>query len=147
VFVWKVGTEPHVNNVELGKSGRYRTNVWSYPGVNTFRKGRMDELAMHPTVKPVAMISDAIKDCSGRGEIVLDGVGGSGSTLIAAEKTKRKARLIDQPRYVDVTVRRWETLTAKKATHAVSGKTFAETAAVRCEAPDDEALADAALAI
>ena len=92
MFVWKVGTEPHVNTVELGKHGRYRTNVWSYAGVNTLKKGRMAELAMHPTVKPVAMIMDAIKDCSKRGEIVLDGFGGSGSTLIAAEKTKRKAR-------------------------------------------------------
>ncbi|MFL5109872.1 MAG: site-specific DNA-methyltransferase, partial [Microvirga sp.] len=82
VFVWKVGTEPHVNTVELGKHGRYRTNIWSYAGVNTLKKGRMAELAMHPTVKPVAMIMDAIKDCSKRGDIVLDGFGGSGSTLI-----------------------------------------------------------------
>ncbi|MFL5220633.1 MAG: site-specific DNA-methyltransferase [Microvirga sp.] len=129
VFVWKVGTEPHVNTVELGKHGRYRTNVWSYAGVNTLKKGRMAELAMHPTVKPVAMIMDAIKDCSKRGEIVLDGFGGSGSTLIAAEKTKRKARLVEyEPRYVDVTVKRWEALTGKKATLADTGETFGSAA-------------------
>jgi DNA modification methylase len=147
VFVWKVGTGPHVNTVELGRYGRYRTNVWPYAGVNTLKKGRMSELAMHPTVKPVAMIMDAIKDCSKAREIVLDGFGGSGSTLIAAEKTKRKARLIEyEPRYVDVTVKRWEALTGKKATHASSGKTFAQTAAEQCGKLDDEALADAALA-
>jgi hypothetical protein len=129
VFVWKVGTEPHVNTVELGKHGRYRTNVWSYAGVNTLKKGRMAELAMHPTVKPVAMIMDAIKDCSKRGEIVLDGFGGSGSTLIAAEKTKRKARLVEyEPRYVDVAVKRWEALTGKKATLADTGETFGAVA-------------------
>ena len=89
----------------------------------------MAELAMHPTVKPVAMIIDAIKDCSKRGEIVLDGFGGSGSTLIAAEKTKRKARLVEyEPRYVDVTVKRWEALTGKKATLADTGETFGAAA-------------------
>ena len=147
VFVWKVGTEPHVNNVELGKHGRYRTNIWSYAGVNSLRKGRMDELSMHPTVKPVAMISDAIKDCSKRGEIVLDGFGGSGSTLIAAEKAKRRARLIEfEPRYVDVTIKRWEALTGQKGRLATCGRSFAEVALARSEAPDYEALADAALA-
>lgn len=148
VFVWKVGSEPHLNNVELGRHGRYRTNVWEYAGVNSLRKGRMDELAMHPTVKPVAMISDAIKDCSKRGEIVLDGFGGSGSTLIAAQKTRRKARLVEyEPRYVDVTVRRWETLTRQKARLAETGQTFAEVGSARSQEPDYEALADAALAV
>ena len=85
----------------------------------------MAELTMHPTVKPVAMVVDAIKDCSKRGEIVLDGFGGSGSTLIAAEKTKRKARLVEyEPRYVDVTIKRWEALTGKKATLADTGEAF-----------------------
>jgi DNA modification methylase len=126
VFVWKVGKAPHTNTVELGRHGRYRTNVWSYAGVNTLKKGRMAELSMHPTVKPVAMIMDAIKDCSKRGEIVLDGFGGSGSTLIAAEKTKRKARLIEyEPRYVDVTIKRWQALTGKAAVLADTGQTFA----------------------
>jgi DNA modification methylase len=135
VFVWKVGSEPHLNTVELGKHGRYRTNVWSYAGVNTLRKGRMAELAMHPTVKPVAMIMDAIKDSSKRGDIVLDGFGGSGSTLIAAEKTKRKARLVEyEPRYVDVTVKRWQALTGERATLAETGETF-DAAAKRVVGP------------
>ena len=87
VFVWKTGTASHVNTVELGKHGRYRTNVWNYAGVNSLKRNRMAELAMHPTVKPVALISDAIKDVSRRGEVVLDPFGGSDSTLIAAERT------------------------------------------------------------
>jgi hypothetical protein len=93
VFVFKIGNAPHTNTFELGDTGRYRTNVWDYPGVNTLRGGRLDELAMHPTVKPVALVADAIKDCSRRNEIVLDPFGGSGTTLIAAEKAGRQARL------------------------------------------------------
>ena len=109
IFAFKIGTEPHVNSFELGQHGRYRTNVWQYKGVNTMRAGRMDELAMHPTVKPVQMIADAIKDVSGRGEIVLDPFGGSGSTLIAAEKTGRRARLAElDPNYCDRILARWE---------------------------------------
>ena len=95
---------------ELGQHGRYRTNVWQYKGVNTLRAGRMEELALHPTVKPVQMIADAIKDVSGRGEIVLDLFGGSGSTLIAAEKTGRRALLCElDPLYCDRILQRWET--------------------------------------
>ena len=109
IFAYKVGTAPHVNSFELGQHGRYRTNVWQYKGVNTMRTGRMEELAMHPTVKPVQMIADAIKDVSGRGEIVLDLFGGSGSTLIAAEKTGRRARLAElDPKYCDCILARWE---------------------------------------
>jgi len=89
VFVFKSGTAPHINNVELGKHGRYRTNVWSYAGVNSFGGGRSD-LGLHPTVKPVAMVADAIRDCSHRKGIVLDAFVGSGTTLIAAEKTGRR---------------------------------------------------------
>jgi DNA modification methylase len=114
VFVFKVGTAPHTNTFGLGDSGRYRTNVWDYAGVNALRAGRSEELAMHPTVKPVALVADAIKDCSRRGEIVLDPFGGSGSTLIAAEKTGRCARLIEfDPLYCDRIVRRYEALTGK----------------------------------
>ena len=124
VFVWKVGAEPHLNTVELGKNGRYRTNVWSYPGAS--KTGVNSDLAMHPTVKPVPMIMDAIKDTSRRGEIVLDAFGGSGSTLIAAEKTKRMARLIElEPKYCEVTIRRWEKLTGSEAILASNGATFA----------------------
>jgi len=109
VFAFKYGTEPHTNSFELGQHGRYRTNVWEYKGVNSRGRNRMDELAMHPTVKPVAMIADAIRDCSARGDIVLDSFGGSGSTLIAAHKTGRRARLLElDPRYCDVIIARWE---------------------------------------
>lgn len=80
VFVWKVGTAAHLNTIELGRHGRYRTNVWSYAGVNTLKANRMDELSMHPTVKPVALVSDAIKDASKRGDLVIDAFGGSGTS-------------------------------------------------------------------
>ena len=91
VFVYKVGTEPHINTIELGKNGRYRTNVWDYAGVNTWRAGRDADLEMHPTVKPTALVIDAIKDCSRRGDIVLDAFAGSGTTIIAAHKCRRRA--------------------------------------------------------
>ncbi len=110
IFAFKHGTAPHINTFELGQHGRYRTNVWQYRGVNTMRAGRMEELALHPTVKPVQMIADAIRDVSGRGEIVLDVFGGSGSTLIAAEKTGRRARLCEiDPVYCDRIIARWQT--------------------------------------
>ena len=127
VFVYKVGTDPHVNTVELGKNGRYRTNVWDYAGVNTWRAGRDADLEMHPTVKPTALVIDAIKDCSRRGDIVLDAFSGSGTTIIAAHKSRRKARAIElDPLYVDVAIRRWQTYTGQSATMAVTGETFAE---------------------
>jgi DNA modification methylase len=127
VFVFKVGTAAHTNTFGLGDSGRYRTNVWDYAGVNTFRAERSEDLAMHPTVKPVALVAEAIKDCSRRGEIVLDPFGGSGTTLIAAEKTGRLARMIEfDPIYCDTILRRFERVTGKQATLAVSGTTFEE---------------------
>ena len=132
VFVWKHGTAAHVNTIELGRHGRYRTNVWAYAGVNTLKRDRMAELAMHPTVKPVVMIMDAIKDATRRGDIVLDCFGGSGSTLIAADRTKRKARLIEyEPRYIDVIIRRWEALTGDAAVLISTGERFAEVAHLR----------------
>ncbi len=122
IFVFKKGTAPHVNSFELGQHGRYRTNVWSYRGVNTMRTGRMDELRLHPTVKPVQMIADAIKDVSGRGEIVLDSFGGSGSTLIAAEKTGRRARLVElDPIYCDRILARWEVQAKDEAEQLACG--------------------------
>jgi DNA modification methylase len=125
VLVFKVGTAPHTNTFGLGEKGRYRTNVWSYPGVNTFKSDRMEELASHPTVKPVALVADAIRDVSNRGEIVLDIFGGSGTTLIAAEKTGRCARLVEiDPMYCDVIIRRWEKLTGKNAILTSTGETF-----------------------
>lgn len=116
VFVFKHGQSPHINNVQLGKHGRYRTNVWEYAGVNSLRKDRMEELALHPTVKPLNLVADAIKDCSEHGAIILDPFGGSGTTLLAAEKTGRRSRLIEiDPHYCDVIIQRWEKLTGKKA--------------------------------
>jgi DNA modification methylase len=112
ILVYKNGTAAHINNIELGRFGRNRTNVWNYPGANSLRDGRRDELAMHPTTKPVAMVADAILDCSKRGGLILDSFGGSGTTLIAAEKTGRRAALIElDPAYVDLTIRRFEKLT------------------------------------
>lgn len=129
VFVFKQGTAPHTNSFGLGETGRYRTNVWDYAGISSIGTGRTEELAMHPTVKPVAMIADAIRDCSRRGEIVLDGFGGSGSTLIAAEKTGRSARLIEyDARYCDTIIRRWEAFTGKKARLADFGQFFDDVA-------------------
>ena len=122
IFAFKHGSGPHVNTFELGQHGRYRTNVWQYKGVNTLRAGRMEELALHPTVKPVQMIADAIKDVSGRGEIVLDLFGGSGSTLIAAEKTGRRAFLMElDPVYCDRILQRWETYAKDEAERLVCG--------------------------
>lgn len=132
VFVFKKGSDAHVNNVELGRFGRNRTNVWPYAGANSFKQGRDDELAMHPTVKPVALVEDAIKDVSDRGSLVLDPFGGSGSTLIAAERCGRSSRLIElDPLYCDVIVRRFETYAGKCAKLASNDQTFEDTAAVR----------------
>ncbi len=134
IFVWKSGTAAHVNNVELGRHGRNRSNVWTYPGVNTFKAGRLDELAAHPTVKPIAMIADAIKDCSHRGDIVLDPFCGSGTILIAAEKTGRKARAIEfEPGYVDVAIRRWEKFTGRPAVLEATGETFEDVEMQRAD--------------
>lgn len=125
VLVWKIGDAPHTNTFGLGDKGRYRTNVWTYAGANAFRTERMEELKAHPTVKPVALVADAIRDVSHRGQVVLDVFGGSGTTLIAAEKTGRIARLIEiDPIYCDVIVRRWEKLTGKCAMRECDGKTF-----------------------
>jgi DNA modification methylase len=106
--------------------------LWTYAGVNTFKSGRMEELSAHPTVKPVAMVMDAIKDCSKPKGIILDAFGGSGTTLIAAAKTKRRGYLLElDPLYVDVIVRRWQTLFKREARHAETGLTFAEMAELR----------------
>src|SRR6185437_9452499 len=111
VFVFKAGTAPHINNVELGRHGRYRTNVWDYAGINTFSEGRRDELAMHPTVKPIALVADAIRDCSRHNGIVLDCFAGSGTTLVAAKKTGRRGYGIEfDPHYVDAAIERLEGL-------------------------------------
>lgn len=136
IFAFKHGTGAHINNFELGQHGRYRTNVWTYRGVNSRSATRMDELALHPTVKPVAMIADAIKDVSSRNGIVLDAFGGSGSTLIACHKTGRRARLIElDPVYVDRTVRRWQAYAKDDALLEATGETFDCVARERCSPP------------
>ncbi|CUH41202.1 site-specific DNA-methyltransferase [Ruegeria atlantica] len=125
VAVFKKPGAPHINNVELGKHGRNRTNVWDYAGVNSFGAGREADLADHPTVKPTALVADAIMDVSHRGDVVLDAFGGSGATLLAAEKTGRRARLIElDPTYVDVAIRRWQEMTGESVVHAVTGQMF-----------------------
>lgn len=116
VFVFKVGAAPHTNTFGLGDTGRYRTNVWQYPGINSFGSTRDDELARHPTPKPVAMIADALRDVTRRSEIVFDPFAGSGSTMIAAEVTGRCARLIEyDPLYCDVIIARFQQFTGRKA--------------------------------
>jgi DNA modification methylase len=127
VFVFKNGNLPHINNINLGAHGRNRSNVWDYAGINGFGRHRDELLAMHPTVKPVPLVADVIMDASARGDIVLDAFGGSGSTLLAAEKTGRRAALIEiDPLYVDVAIRRWQTCTGETAFCVSSGETFAE---------------------
>jgi DNA modification methylase len=130
VGVFRVGQAPHLNNVELGRHGRSRSNVWHYAGVNSFRAGRMDELRSHPTAKPVALIADAIKDCTRRGDVVIDTFSGSGATILAAERVGRHARALEiEPRFVDVAIRRWQAFTRRDARHAESGLSFDEIAA------------------
>ena len=115
VLIYKKGTAPHTNNVVLGAHGRYRTNVWKYHGANV-RGGPENLLALHPTVKPVGLVADAILDCSDRKGIILDPFNGSGTTILAAERTGRQARAIElEPQYVDVTIRRWQQRTGKHA--------------------------------
>lgn len=134
VFVWKNGSAPHINNFELGQHGRYRSNVWDYDGMNS--PGHAEELAMHPTVKPVALVADAIKDCSKRGGLVLDPFAGSGTILIAAERTGRRARAMEiDPGYVDVAIKRWHAFTGKAAMLAPLEETFEKVAEQRSAAP------------
>src|SRR5438445_7495458 len=125
IGVFRVGEEPHLNNVELGRHGRSRSNVWHYAGVNTFRAGRLDDLQSHPTVKPVALVADAVRDCTRRGDIVLDIFGGSGTTILAAERVGRRAYTLEiEPRFVDVTIKRWQAFSGKDAICAETGLSF-----------------------
>ena len=137
VFVFRNGKGQQRNNVQLGQYGRNRTNVWQYPGVNTFSK-QTDEgnlRALHPTVKPVAMVAEALLDCSARGAFVLDSFLGSGSTLIAAERTGRVCHGIElDPIYVDTSVKRWESYSGDHAIHAITKKRFDEVAHEQLEA-------------
>jgi DNA modification methylase len=131
VFVFKHGRAPHRNNVQLGRLGRNRSNVWRYPGVNSFARNGAEGnlLALHPTVKPVAMVADAILDCSARGDIVLDGFLGSGTTLIASQRTGRRCYGLEfDPAYVDTIIRRWQALTGQIVHHAATGQAFDDLA-------------------
>jgi DNA modification methylase len=123
VAIFKSGKAKHINNMRLGATGRNRTNVWSYAGNNSFHRGRDDELSLHPTIKPAAFYADAILDCSNRGSIILDPFGGSGTLCLAAERTGRRARLIERdPGYVDVTLYRARKLLGLSAVNLWTGK-------------------------
>lgn len=144
-FVFKSGNGSHVNTVESGQHGRSRSNVWEYAGVTTLHQDGQHELAMHPTVKPVAMLADAIRDFTRRAEIVLDPFAGSGTTVIAAEKTGRHARAIEYDAgYCDVIVRRWQNYTGKLATLSYTGRTFEDIEAERVVAEKNQGGAIAA---
>jgi DNA modification methylase len=142
IFAYKSGKRAHINNFELGQHGRCRTNVWHYSGQNSFRKGRLEDLALHPTVKPIQLVADAIMDVSNRKDIVLDPFAGSGTTLIAAERTGRRARLIElDPTYCDVIVRRWLSLSGTTAIHVSTGLSFDELTKTR-QLPASEGTSD-----
>ena len=139
VNVFKVGDAPHINNVELGKHGRYRTNVWDYAGNNAFHKDRGEELLIHPTVKPVAMIADAMLDCTHRNHLVVDPCVGSGSTILAGEQTGRRVFAMElAPQYVDVSILRWQEAYGKDAVHEATGLTFNELMQQRKEVSHGE---------
>jgi DNA modification methylase len=131
VLVFKSSRGPHRNNIELGRFGRNRSNLWCYPAIAGMRHGEEgDLLALHPTVKPVRLVADAIMDCTARGDIVLDPFLGSGTTLIAAERTGRRCFGMEiDPLYVDTAIRRWQAWTGEQAVHAASGRTFDDLAA------------------
>jgi hypothetical protein len=125
IYVFKVGNGAHINNVALGRYGRNRSNVWDYVSQNALNGSAKGKLDLHPTVKPVAMIADAIRDCSNRNGLILDPFGGAGTTLIAAEQTGRRARVIElDPHFVDVGIERWQRFTGRSAIHADSGEPF-----------------------
>jgi DNA modification methylase len=138
VFIFKHGHAPHTNNVQLGKHGRNRANVWDYASQNTWTNSAKSKLSLHPTVKPVALIADAIRDCSNEHDIILDPFGGAGTTLIAAERTRRRVRLIEiDRRFVDVSIRRWQHVTGKIAIYAATGETFKQRASATSESTRD----------
>jgi DNA modification methylase len=138
IAVFRVGTACHQNNVQLGRFDRNRSNLWTYPGVNSFGAGRMDMLAMHPTVKPVALVADAMRDCTSKADVVLDSFLGSGTTIIAAEKIGRRGYGLEcEPRYVDVSIQRFEAYTKSEAVLEGDGRTYTEVKAERLESRHD----------
>jgi DNA modification methylase len=140
IAVFKVGTAPHINSFKLGQHGRYRTNVWNYPGVNSFGRGRDAALERHPTPKPVALVADAMRDCSKLNGLILDPFLGGGTTVIAAESTGRRAAGFElDPRYVDCVIRRWQQMTGKHAVLAATGESFETVADARAAEPEEAA--------
>jgi len=136
--LFKKGTAAHVNNIELGRRGRWRSNLWTYPGASSLGSDARRGLKDHPTVKPTAMLEDALLDVTKRDDIVLDPFLGSGSTLIAADRTGRVCRGVElDPLYVDVIVRRYEALTGNAAVVAETGETFEALAARRFVSASD----------
>lgn len=140
IFLFKVGKRPSINNVQLGTYGRNRTNLWTYPGVNAFSATRDDDLTDHPTIKPTAMVADALLDCSHRGDVVLDPFGGSGTLILAAEQTGRAARVMEiDPKYAEVAIRRWQRATGQQAVNSETRRTFDEHQALP---PPEPAMGD-----
>jgi DNA modification methylase len=140
VFVFKKGDGTHRNNVQLGRFGRNRTNVWEYPGANSLGRGTEEGnlLALHPTVKPVAMVADAILDCSAPGDVVLDGFLGSGTTVIAAERARRRCYGLElDPGYVDTIIRRWQAFSGEGARHAETGRSFDDLESEKATSHDE----------
>jgi len=136
IAVFRVGNGSHQNNIQLGRFGRNRTNLWTYAGINSFGAGRMDMLAMHPTVKPVALVADAVRDCTTKGDVVLDPYLGSGTTILAAEKIGRQGYGLEcEPRFVDAAIQRWEAFTKSDAMLEGDGRTYAEVKAERLNNP------------
>lgn len=134
-LVFRNGRGKAVNNVQLGRFGRSRSNVWNYAGANSFGRTRDEDLAAHPTVKPVGLIEDIIKDCTHRGDVVIDLFGGSGTTMLAAERCKRAAMLCEiDPGYVDVTIERFAKVFEIEAVHEATGLTYSEIKAQRSQA-------------
>jgi DNA modification methylase len=134
IAVFRVGAENHQNNIKLGRFERNRSNVWTYPGINSFGGGRAKLLRMHPTVKPIALVVDAMRDCTTKGDVVLDSFVGSGTTILAAEKIGRLGYGLEfEPRYVDVGVQRWEAYSKSEAVLEGDGRTYAEIKAERLE--------------
>lgn len=127
IGVFRVGEAPHRDNVQMGRFGRNRSNVWTYAGANTFRSGRMDDLNDHPTVKPIQLVIDALKDVSRRDAVILDTFVGSGTTILAGERIGRRVRAVEyEPRYAQIAIRRFEAVTGQIARHIETGLTLAQ---------------------
>jgi hypothetical protein len=132
IGVFRVGHAPHRDNVQMGRFGRNRSNVWTYAGANTFRAGRLDDLGDHPTVKPIQLVADALKDVSRRDAIVLDTFVGSGTTILAGERVGRRVRAVEyEPRYAEIAIRRFEEVSSREAVHLETGLTLAQLTARR----------------